>query len=423
MVPFELPLAQLDAERDRIERSTKRMKEEKGAGGNVERDLAIEGFETLGGKHCWSASARSVLNFHGIKMSEDMVFGLSGGVSFIYWYGKGMPAPFVGGRYGKGNGPIADTFRRMGGTTIIKETSSTAAATRDLADSLRKGEPAIVFVDMAYLPYMLMPEQAHFGGHTIVVHGMRGDGVMTVSDRSVNPFELKIADLQKARGSKFPPFQPKNRMLVPAYPEEIADLGPGIRESITNSCDSMLDPAITNFGLKGIRKWSSEVRKWPLNFKGMDLFGCLLNLFIYIEIGGTGGGAFRPMYADFLEESSRICRVPELSKVASDFRGCGELWSEIARAAMPDEWECIGQTRRLMVKKNELFEREGPKATDKIVRINQEIDVELMRTIREEFDSLGRQRAADFMEDLSGRILDLERSEAEAFNSLRKAIG
>ena len=76
-----------------------------------------------------------------------------------------------------------------------------------------------------------------------------------------------------------------------------------------------------------------------------------------------------------------------------------------------------------MVKKNEPFEREGPKARDMISRIDQEIDVELMRTIREEFDSLGGQRAADLMEDLSGRILDLARSGAKAFNSSREAIG
>jgi hypothetical protein len=394
----------------------------KGVGESMEKDLVIEGFETLGGKHCWSASARSVLNFHGIKMTEEMVFGLSGGLSFIYWYGKGMPAPFVGGRYGKGNEPIADTFRRMGGTTIIKETSSSATATKDLVDSLRRGEPAIVFVDMAYLPYMMMPEEAHFGGHTIVVHGMRA-GVMTVSDRSVNPFELSLTDLQKARGSKFPPFQPKNRMLLPAYPKEIADLAPGIRESITNSCDSMLDPAIANFGLKGINKWSSEVRKWPLNFKGMGLFGCLLNLFIYIEIGGTGGGAFRPMYANFLEESSRIIDVPELSKVASEFRGCAEQWSGIAEAAMPDEWDALGQSRRLMVKKNELFEREGPEAADRISEINREIDKELMPTIEDEFGSLSPSKAGNLMGDLSRRIVDLERSEAAAFTSLRKAVG
>jgi hypothetical protein len=394
-----------------------------GVGDDMKKDLVIEGFETLGGKHCWSASARSVLNFHGIKLSEEMTFGLSGGLSFIYWYGKGMPAPFVGGRYGKGNEPIADTFRRLGGATAVKETSSGKSAEKDLLDSLERAEPAIVFVDMAYLPYMMMPEDAHFGGHTIVVHGLTSDGVFQVSDRSVNPFELGRSDLQKARGSKFPPFQPRNRILLPTYPDKVADLGPGIRESISNSCDSMLDPAISNFGLRGIKKWSSEVKKWPANFKDMALFGCLLNLFIYIEVGGTGGGAFRTMYADFLDESARIMKEPGLSDVAAEFRGCGKQWSDIAKAAMPDDWDCMAQARRLIVQKNELFEREGPKARDKIMAIGQELDGAVMENIRTDFQSLEPKKVDALMGELNGRIIDLERSEAAAFGSLKEIVG
>jgi hypothetical protein len=388
----------------------------------MKKDLKIDGFETLGGKHCWSASARSVLNFHGIRLSEEMTFGLSGGLSFIYWYGKGMPAPFVGGRYGKGNEPLADTFRRIGGATAVKDTSSAKSAEKDLLDSLEKGEPAIVFVDMAYLPYLMMPEEAHFGGHTIVVHGLTSDGVCRVSDRSISPFELGASDLQKARGSKFPPFQPKNRMLLPTYPEELADLEPGIRESISISCASMLDPPIGNFGLRGMKKWSSEVKKWPANFKDMALFGCLLNLFIYIEVGGTGGGAFRTMYADFLDESARTIGEPELSKVAGEFRDCGRQWSDIAKAAMPDEWDCLAQARRLIVQKNALFEREGPNARDRMMAIGQELDGPVMSNIGTEFGSLEPKKADAMMADLSRRIIDLERSEAAAFGALKQAV-
>ncbi|HEY3421014.1 MAG TPA: BtrH N-terminal domain-containing protein [Methanomassiliicoccales archaeon] len=388
----------------------------------MQKDLTIEGFQTLGGKHCWSASARSVLNYHGIELSEEMVFGLSGGLSFIYWYGKGMPAPFVGGRYGKGNEPLADTFRRIGGDVTVKETSSGSKAAKDLVDSMMRGEPAIVFVDMAYLPYMMMPEDAHFGGHTIVVHGVSTDGIAHISDRSVVPFALKMDDLQKARGSKFNPFQPKNRMLLPRYPDEVSDLAPGIRQSIANSCDSMLDPSISNLGLKGMKKWSMEVRKWPVSFKGMALFGCLLNLFIYIEIGGTGGGAFRPMYADFLDESARMIGAPELTSVASEFRKCGSIWSEIAREAMPDEWGSLAQARRLMVKKNDLFEREGPHARDRICEINRELDGELKGTIKAEFDSLSPSRALSLAENLSGLIHNLEKAESDAFDTLRGVI-
>lgn len=46
-----------------------------------------------------------------------------------------------------------------------------------------------------------------------------------------------------------------------------------------------------------------------------------------------------------------------------------------------------------------------------------------MRRVKDEFDSLSPLKAGNLMEDLRGRIHDLERSEAVAFNSLREAAG
>ena len=129
------------------------------------------------------------------------------------------------------------------------------------------------------------------------------------------------------------------------------------------------------------------------------------------------------MYADFLDESSHVIKEPRLSKVASQFRECGRQWSDIAKASMPDEWDSLAQARRLIVRKNDLFEKEGPNARDRIRKITEELGVELMRTINEEFESLDRRKADSLMNDLSGKIVELERSEAEAFASLRETIG
>jgi hypothetical protein len=89
---------------------------------------------------------------------------------------------------------------------------------------------------------------------------------------------------------------------------------------------------------------------------------------------------------------------------------------------MPDEWDSLAQTRRLIVKKNDLFEKEGPKAQNRITALTAELDVELMPTIIEEFSSLDPRRAGGLMNDLSDRILRLEGSEASAFASLREII-
>ena len=56
----------------------------------------------------------------------------------------------------------------------------------------------------------------------------------------------------------------------------------------------------------------------------------LFNLYIFIEIGGTGGGCFRYMYARFLKEASEITENKDLFTIAGQFQRSGELFTEIA---------------------------------------------------------------------------------------------
>ena len=124
----------------------------------------------------------------------------------------------------------------------------------------------------------------------------------------------------------------------------------------------MLKPPIKNLGLAGIQKWAEVVVKWPEQFKGMNLFGALMNGFMYIEIGGTGGSALRSMYAQFLEEASAIMNKPALNEVARMMRQSAAVWSESASGFLPDSWPNLGGTRQLIVEKNKLFEEQKPSA-------------------------------------------------------------
>ena len=74
---------------------------------------------------------------------------------------------------------------------------------------------------------------------------------------------MSIEDLAKARGSTFKPFPPKYKWYSfdfsakrPPEPEEVRQ---AIREVVTG----MLEPPITNFGVKGIRKAAKLTLKWP----------------------------------------------------------------------------------------------------------------------------------------------------------------
>ncbi len=382
--------------------------------------LMIPRFRVSGGKHCWTTALKNVLDWNGLDLSEEMLFGLSGGIGFIYWYMKLMPAPFIGTRYGKGIDPLLDTCKRIGAEVSVEQTSSAEKGHEELKRQLREGQPALIFVDMAYLPYLALPEKAHFGAHTVVVFGLdERRGKVCIADRCNKPVTVSTEVLKKARSSKFAPFPPKNKLLRIEYPPKISNLAGPIRESISRCCEQMLRPPIKNIGLAGIQKWADLVPKWRRQFKGMDLLGCLFNVFLYIEISGTGGGAFRKMYAEFLSQARAVLGKPALEETVGMFRDSGKMWGEVAAAALPDSWPVLGKIRRLCVRKNTLFEEQQPQALEKMLKINSELD-SLMGEAAEE---LRGEKATELLAGLRERILQcyvIERSAVEKLDGVIK---
>jgi hypothetical protein len=373
--------------------------------------LIVKGLNPFIGKHCETTALKRVLDYHGLSLSEEMLLGLGGGIGFIYWYMKGMPAPFVGSRSGKGNDFVTNLCRRIGAEVTIMETASAKKGYAELKALLSIREPAVVYGDMAYLPYFALPEVAHFGGHVFVVFGLDEEAnKVHIYDRSKKPVTASIDDLARARGSKFPPFPPKHRLLKIRYPSRLESLEAGIRESIRECYQGMLKPPITNLGLKGMGKWSKLVAKWPEKFTGLNLLGALMNGFIYIETGGTGGSAFRPMYAKFLEEASQVINQPALNEVAELMRQSATVWSQIASGLMPDSWPSLRKMRELIVDKNRLFEESGQDA------------LATMKKINEDLDSLIGQAVKDLAEAPPEFLSQVQQSIAECLNIERKAF-
>ncbi len=379
----------------------------------VPERLVIRGFKEFVGKHCETSALKRVLDYHGLSLSEEMLFGLGGGVGFIYWYTKLMPSPFMGTRNGKAPDFLKNACRRIGADMTAVETSSSKRGYEELKAVLRTGEPAIVYGDMAYLPYFAVPEVAHFGGHAFVVFDLDEEqDEVYIYDRGRNPVTASMADLEKARGSKYPPFPPKHRLLKIQYPSQIINLENGIREAIRECCQNMLRPPIKNIGLAGMEKWSKVVTKWPEQFKGLNLLGALRNGFIYIEIGGTGGSGFRSMYAQFLEEASSIIDKPALKEVAGMMRESAGVWSEIASGFLPDSWPSLKRMRELMIEKNRPFEDQGPGALETMRNINRELDELMGKAVKD------LEKTPAFLYDVQQSILKCLQIERKAFQTL-----
>ena len=386
-------------------------------GNKMPERVVLEGFEPFVGKHCETSALKRALDFHGLSLSEEMLFGLGGGIGFIYWYMKMMPSPFIGTRYGKGADFPINICRRIGAEVSIMETTSAKKGYEELKALLCGGEPAVVYLDMVYLPYLALPEVAHFGGHVVLVFGLDEErDEVHIYDRGNHPVTVSIGDLARARGSKFPPFPPKHRLLKISYPSKLGNLEEGIRESIRECRQNMLKPPIKNIGLTGMEKWSKVVMKWPEEFQGINLLGALMNSFIYIEIGGTGGSAFRPMYAQFLEEASNIMNKPALKEVAEMMREAAGAWSEIALRLLPDSWPNLKRIRELMLEKNRLFEEQAPGAVDAMIGINGETDEVMLKAVED------LKKPLTFLPDVQQGILRCHEIESKALEGLSGII-
>jgi hypothetical protein len=267
-----------------------------------------------------------------------MILGLGAGMGFIYWKMKimGENAVFIGGR-GNNKNFFNDLGKRTGVKITSISTSSKKKAEKSLIEKLVKKEPVMVFGDMGFLPWFDLPEDYHFGGHTFVVCGFDGKNTVLASDMDQKATGLKkgfyypitLEQLSKARGSTYKPFPPKNTYLdfdFKSYHEPGTD---DILSSIKQTVESQLNPPIKNLGVKGLRHTSKEILKWPIIFGDRELRMNLFSLYIYIEIGGTGGGCFRYMYSRFLKEASKITENETIAKNAEIFNQAGKKFSEI----------------------------------------------------------------------------------------------
>ena len=292
----------------------------------------------LSGYHCWSNSVTKIYHHYGLALSEEMLFGLGEGLSFMYWEQKGNP-PFIGGR-GNIKSFVQDIGKRTGVGVSEKSTTSTRKAQKVLLQQMEKEEPLMVRVDMGFLPYFNFGDgEYHFGSHTIVICGYDGQDRVLISDIDQKASgekegiyaSMTLEQLNEARGSTYKPFPPKNIYFEFDFASSHPPTAEDILSAVRQNSEAMLNPPIKNFGIKGIRRAAREIKRWPKRFDKGDLCTNLFMFYVMTEIGGTGGGMFRPMYGRFLEEAAAITGKDLLLQAAQPIFESGGRFSQAAR--------------------------------------------------------------------------------------------
>ena len=149
--------------------------------------------------HCESGVMSLMMRFHGLHISEAMVFGLSGALSFAY-------LPFIK----IGDMPLI-AYRSMPKSIIkgmqknlhikmkMQTFSSPEKGTAELDRLLRQGEIAGTQTSIFWLPYFPEAMRFHFNAHNLIVYGKENDDYLISDPVFETPVRCESKALEKSR--------------------------------------------------------------------------------------------------------------------------------------------------------------------------------------------------------------------------------
>ena len=252
------------------------------------------------GQHCGSTALRNLLGHHGAELSEEMAFGLGAGACFYYvTLEDASPSRWFNGRTAR----LEETLNELtGGEAMTLRTfepgddGAWEAARREVDD----GNPVLLLTDLYYLDHY--GNSAHFPGHAVVLAGY-DEETAYLSDTGFEELqETRLENLDRARHSDHPAYPLAGHMFTAAATLSPERLREAIPAAVERAAGSMLEPEFPGFsGLDAVRRLAEEAGSWPE--VAADWQWCARFGYQVIERRGTGGGAFRAMYARFLEEA------------------------------------------------------------------------------------------------------------------------
>ena len=257
--------------------------------------------------------------------------------------------------------------------------------------------------------------------------------MVTVADRSSQPLDVPMETLTKARGRVK---EDKYRLMILDAPQPTKLAGAvhkGICQTIKLFTELPPKGARDNFGFAAYDKLSKMLvntrnkQSWERYFApGIRMYHALAGspvqpgAYDWVNIWGAADGAERGLYADFLDEAAVILKKPALQESAETFRESHTLWLQFAEALLPDDVPMLGESKRLIQKKYDLFIKEGGEALPEIRKCNVRLR-ELLKESEAGFP-LSQEEAADFRANLHDILLDISDVEQKAVDSLQNAI-
>lgn len=278
--------------------------------------------------HCENGVASNLLKFHGINISEPMVFGIGSGLFFFYLpLLKVNHAPAISYRPMPGF-IFNKAAKRLGIKVKRVKFSNPQSAQKALEENLKNNIPSGLQVGVYNLTYFPDEYRFHFNAHNLVVYGKKDDTFLISDPVMETVTTLTEKELEKVRFAKGA-LAPKGQMYYPVNIPTDLDWETAIKKGIKNTCNDMLAP-VPIVGVAAMRFLARSIRKWPVK-KGVKVANHYLAQMVRMqEEIGTGGGGFRFIYAAFLQEAAVILKNDSLKELSAEMTKIGDLWRDFA---------------------------------------------------------------------------------------------
>ena len=273
-----------------------------------------------------------------------MAFGLGAGPCFYYLETGGSPSRFINHR----TRALEAEFIELTGIGLTYDRfagpADSWAAAKRLVDS---GKPALLLTDLYYLDHY--GNSAHFPGHAITLAGYDDEHAYVGDTGFDGLVKTGLAGLEKARHVDHA-YATLAGDLIHAGEQPLADPAGAAEAAITRAARRMLEPELGEYeGLPAMRRFAAELAAWPE--ASSDWQWCARFSYQTIERRGTGGGAFRSMYARFLTEVGREAEAAVCAQAAAAWTAFAKTLYALSEQDEADagEWGAAAREARAVL--------------------------------------------------------------------------
>lgn len=282
--------------------------------------------------HCENGAIRNMLKFQGVYISEPLIFGIGSGITFKYLpfikvetFGLTVarPKPMQISK----NLSDALGFKLYYEKFLFKQRSM-----QRLDELLSQEIPVGLVINQFHLPFFPPEHRVNFNGHHIVVYGKEGNRYFISDTMNELPDGREILSREQLLRVRFAKslLSPRGSLFYVKKIPQNMNLQKGVWIGIRKTCEDMLHHPFRFFGIKGLLLLSEDIRKWENKFTFQQKKANFRHLIRFFEEAGTGGSAFRYLYAQFLKEAAVITHEPALASLSISMVAIADIWQNCA---------------------------------------------------------------------------------------------